>query len=93
MLGSYWEALRMSRSGGEALLDVQEWSGGTPASPGVVRRSSLMYGSGQVALPDFWAWSGCPPRYPKVVGWPFRLSRRPSRMSGSGREALLDVRE
>ena len=55
------------------------------------------------AFPDIWEWSGgtqgClgylsrfrefsggPPVFPAVVGWP-------SRMSGSGHEALPDVRE
>ena len=87
---------RMSRSGPEALLDVWEWSGGTPGCsevigrpfrmcgmpigifgrprgcPGVVRRPSLMSGSGQESLPhdrggreflpDVWEWSGDAPR-------------------------------
>ena len=52
-----------------------------------------MSGSDWVALPDVWAWLGGPPRCPGLVGWPFRMSRRPSPMSGSGREALPDVRE
>ena len=40
----------------------------------------------QEALPDVWEWSGGPPEFSGVVGWP-------SRLSGSGRETLLDVRE
>ena len=39
-----------------------------------------------VAVPDVWEWSGVPLGSPGVV-------RRPSRMSGSGREALADLRE
>ena len=42
--------------------------------------------NGQEALPHVLEWSGNPPECPGVVG-------RPSRMSGSGRETLLDVRE
>ena len=38
------------------------------------------------ALPDAWELSGGPPGCPGVVGWP-------SRMSGSVRKALPDVRE
>ena len=37
-------------------------------------------------LPNIREWSVGPPKCPCVVG-------RPSRLSGSGREALLDIRE
>ena len=40
-----------------------------------------MSGSGREALPDVREWSGGPPGCPGVVG-------RPTRMSGSGREAI-----
>ena len=39
---------------------------------------------GREALWDVWEWSEGPPGCPGVVGWP-------SRMSGSGQEALLYV--
>ena len=42
--------------------------------------------SGWEALSDVWELSGGPPGCPEVVRWP-------SRMSGSGREALPEVRE
>ena len=45
-----------------------------------------MSGSGRESLPDVLEWSGGPPGCPGVVG-------KTSRMSGSGREILLDVRE
>ena len=38
------------------------------------------------AFTDSREWSGCPPGFLGVV-------RRPSRMSGSGRESLLDVQK
>ena len=37
-------------------------------------------------LPDIWEWSRDRPEFPVVVSWPFR-------MSGSGRENLLDAQE
>ena len=40
----------MSGSGPETLKDVQEWSGGPPACPRVVGRSSRMSGSVWEAL-------------------------------------------
>ena len=43
-----------------------------------------MSGSGREAIPDVRKWSGGSPGCPKVVG-------KPSRMSRSGRKALLDV--
>ena len=91
-------------SGREDLRNVRE-------CPGVVRRPSLMFGSGLEALSDVWSgrealpdvlewsgvvrsgredlpnvreWSGGPPECPGVV-------RRPSRRSGSVREAIPDV--
>ena len=42
---------------------------------------------------DIQEWSGDPPGCPGVVGKPSRMSVRPSRISGSGRETLSDVRE
>ena len=62
----------MSRSGQEALPEVQELSGGSPGGLGVV-------GSCRAALSEVWKWS-------EVVG-------RPTWRSGSGREALAEVRE
>ena len=65
-----------------------------------------MSGSGREALPHFRVWSGVHPGCPGVVERPpdvRSLSRgppvcpdvvgSPSRMSGSGRETLKDVRE
>ena len=43
-----------------------------------------MSGSGWEALSDVWEWSVGPPVCPGVV-------RRPSRMTGSGQEALSDA--
>ena len=45
-----------------------------------------MSGSGHEALPDVREWSGVPPGCPGVVV-------RPSRLFGSGRATLTDVRE
>ena len=42
--------------------------------------------SGREALPDVRKWSEDLPECPKVI-------RRPSRISGSGRETLSDVRQ
>ena len=95
----------MSGSGRETLPDLREWSGGPPRFAGVVGRPSRTSGSGRDAArifwscrkttrisgrgreahPDVWEWPGDPPKCPGVIG-------RPSRMSGSGREALLDIR-
>ena len=96
----------MFGSGRQALPYVREWSGGPPGCPGMVGMPSRMSGSGQEAFSDFRDWSGGlrgdvagphgglevppgglggPPGGPGVVG-------KPSRMSGSGREALPDVR-
>ena len=48
------------------------------------------------ALPDILEWSGDPARCPGVVGrhsgYPI-VVRNPSRISGSGQEAIPDVRE
>ena len=45
-----------------------------------------MFRNGWEALLDVWQWSGGLPDCLEVV-------ERPSRMSGSGREALLDFRQ
>ena len=68
---------RISRSVREAFPEVREWSGVPPGVPVVVR-------SGRQALMEVRVWLGGPPRGPGVVG-------RPSRRSGSGREALTEV--
>ena len=70
----------MSRSGREALPDVQEWSGvplgcpgviGRPSGfMGVVRRLSWIYGSGLQALGDLREWSVGPPGCPGVFRRP-----------------------
>ena len=44
-----------------------------------------MSGRSREALPVVWEWLGGPPGCPEVVGMP-------SRMSGSGWEALPDIR-
>ena len=67
---------------------------------------SRMPGSGRDALqvvqewaefsPNVYGWSAGPPGCPGVVGRPYRTSGidvSTSRMSGTGRETLLDVRE
>ena len=41
---------QMSWSGQRALLDVREWSGGSPGSPGMVWSPIHLFGSGQEAL-------------------------------------------
>ena len=71
----------MSRSGREALPDVQKWLGGRTGCPegtsvclGVVSRPSRMSGSGGVAIPNVWEWSGVPPRCLGEVGRPSRMS-------------------
>ena len=46
-----------------------------------------------VALQNVREWSGDPPECPGVVRKPSRMSERSSRMSGSCREALTNVRE
>ena len=80
----------MSGSRREALPHVRELSGVStgcpgvvgdpPGSPVVVEMPSRMAGSGWEAFPDVWKWSGGLSRCHGVV-W------RPSRMSGSSREA------
>ena len=80
----------------ETLLDVQEWSGGSPECPRVFGRHSRMTESGREALQDVREWSGGPPGCPGVVGGPpecLGVVGRPSRMSESGREALPHLRE
>ena len=52
-----------------------------------------MSGSGWEALLDVWELLGSSPGYTGVVGRLFRMSGRPSRMSGSIRNTLLDLRE
>ena len=52
---------------------------------GSAREACRMSGSGRKAIPNVREWSGGHPGCPAVVG-------RPSQMSGSGQEALLDVR-
>ena len=98
---------RMSGCGQDAHSAVRQWSGGPPGYPGVVRRNSRMSGSCHEALLDVREWSGAPPGCPAVFLIPsrvsgrtyqmfvrtFRMSRITSRMPGSGREALPDVRE
>ena len=86
----------MSRSGREALPDVWVWSGGHLGCLGVVgwpswisgsvRRPSQMSRSCREALTDVREWVGGPPVCPGVFV-------RSSRMSESGWEALLDVRQ
>ena len=81
-LQEVWEALRMSGSCRETLLnvpdwweafpDIQQWSRGPPECPGVVGRPSQMSGSYREAL---------------------RMSRKPSQMSRSGREAVPHLRK
>ena len=59
-------------------------------------RSSWMSGSGRASLPDVQEGLGGPSGYLGVVGRPPGcpgVVGRPFRMSGSGRETLLDVRE
>ena len=87
----------MSGFGREVLPDVRVGSGSPPRCPAVVG----------VALPDVRVWSGSPPGCPAVVGvalpdvreWSGGLPGCPGvigrtfRMSGSGRESLLDVLE
>ena len=62
---------RMTGIGPEVLQSVQNWSGGTPACPGVVgspsrmfasvREPSQMSGIGPEVLQDVQEWSGDPP--------------------------------
>ena len=69
----------MSGRGWDVLPDVWEWSRGPLGCLG--------------ALPDVREKSGCPPRCLGVVRRPSGMAGRPSRMSGSGRDVILDVRE
>ena len=64
----------MSGSGGIAIPNVQEWSGGSPGSPGVVGRPSGMSGSDREVLPDARERSGGPHGYPGVVGMISQIS-------------------
>ena len=83
---------RMSVCGWEALPDVREWSGGPPGYPGVPPDVCVCLGGFLGCLgvvgrpPDVRVWLEAPLRYPGVIGRPFR-------MSGSGREHLLDIQE
>ena len=52
-----------------------------------------MSGSGRDALPDYQKLLGGPPGCSGVVGKPFQMYGRPSRVFGSVRTALPDVRE
>ena len=51
---------RKSGSCWETLSDVRKWSGGLPRCPQLVRRPSLMSGSGRKAFPVAWEWLGDP---------------------------------
>ena len=72
----------MSGSGRESNLNVQKWTGGPPGCPGVVERHCQMSGS-----------VGKPSRMSGRTAGSAGVFRRPSRMSGSGRDTLSDVRE
>ena len=91
MSGSVGRTSQMSGSGREFIPDVREWSGdppgslrGNPSCPGVIGMPPWMSASGREAHPNVREWSGDPPGCLTVV-W------RPSRMTGRGREAFLDV--
>ena len=91
--GMVGRPFRMSGCWREALLVLREWSGdptGCPEAPSgrpvVVGCPSRMFESGREAFPNVRKWSGGPPGCPGVV-------RSPSLKSGSGWEALPDVRE
>ena len=96
----------MSECVRKALPEVRGWLGVSLGCLGEVGRPSQISGSGRETLPnvrewweplpDVWQLSGNPSECSREVGGPFGCSRvvwRPSRMSGSGREALLDVRD
>ena len=101
--GSDRDALPDVRQLSGGPLDFREWSGDFPGCPVVVGWLSRMFGSGLKSLqnvrwplPDFWEWSVGPLECPGDVESPIRTSRsggRPSWMSSSCRESLLDVRE
>ena len=74
--------IQISGSGRKTLQHVQKWSGGPPKCPGVFGRPSLMSLSGRK---PFWMFGSCREA--------LRISGRPSRLSGSGREALPDVQK
>ena len=81
------------------------WSWGPIGCPGVVGRPSQMPGSGREALSGVWEWSGGLPgclgvvvrpswvvgKLSLVVGKLSRVVGMDYRMTGSGREALLNV--
>ena len=96
----------MSGSGREVLPNVREWSGGPPRCPGVVERSSWMFGSdgracrmsrsGQEALGVSGNGREALPDVREWSGGPRGcpgVVGRPSWKSGSGREAIGDVQE
>ena len=89
---------RMSSSGWLALSDVREWLRGPPGCPTVDVRPFQMFRSGG-RPPDVRETSRISksvrkdPECPGVVGKTSWMSGRPSQMSGSGREAVPDVRE
>ena len=85
---------------------MSDWSGGSPECPEVVKMLSQISGSGLEALLDVRNSSEDPTGCLGVVGRPYKMSaigqetlgspgvvKWSSRMSGSGQEALLDVRE
>ena len=75
----------MSENGRVALPDVWEWSGGHLGCPKMVGWPFL----------DAREWSGGLPKCPGAFGRPHgyqEVVERPSQMSGSGRDALPDVR-
>ena len=102
-----WEGLGVPAGGREAISEGWEWLGGPLGWPGGVSRLSRRPGNGhealpvgqeafpmgQEALPVDWeallmdrVWSGCPFSGSRVV-W------KPSRLDGSGPEAIAEGRE
>ena len=79
------------RGSQDTLPDVQKWSGGPPGCPGVVGWPSWMSESGRETLPNVQEWWEVP-RCPGKLAVIQECSEGP-RMSGSGRENLLDFRE
>ena len=77
----------------EALPNVLEWSRVPSGCSGVVRSPFWMSRSVRESLLDIWACSEGPPRCLGLLGRLTLMSRRPTRMSGSSREALTYVRE
>ena len=93
----------MSGSCREALPNIQELSVDSPGFPVVVGITSQMSGSGWESLPlvrEYWEpppeCLGGNPSCPGMVGGSSGcpgVVERPSRISGSGREALPNVQE